>query len=186
MGRPPEHFMGYVHLYSIRVLDIMSEQDGCNSNGHVEVTAPAPKKDEVLIKVEAASLNPADWKLQKGMLRPILPSKFPFIPVSDVAGEVVEVGFGVKKFKPGDKVVAYLGLSLVKEGKLKTVIDSKHPLSEAEEAWVKSIDGHATGKIIDRCNPNGVTYALPVHGLCEAWEIEEAFRLKEEISEKGC
>ncbi|KAG5512697.1 hypothetical protein RHGRI_038880 [Rhododendron griersonianum] len=77
---------------------------------HVEVTAPAPKKDEVLIKVEAASLNPVDWKLQKGMLRPILPSKFPFIPVSDVAGEVVEVGFGVKKFKPGDKVVAYLSL----------------------------------------------------------------------------
>ncbi|KAF7120972.1 hypothetical protein RHSIM_Rhsim13G0050300 [Rhododendron simsii] len=75
---------------------------------HVEVTAPAPKKDEVLIKVEAASLNPIDWKMQKGVLRPILPSKFPYIPVTDVAGEVVEVGFGVKKFKPGDKVVAYL------------------------------------------------------------------------------
>ncbi|MBA0757502.1 hypothetical protein Gotri_020599 [Gossypium trilobum] len=28
------------------------------------------------------------------------------------------------------------------------VIDSKHPLSKAEEAWAKSIDGHATGKII--------------------------------------
>ncbi|KAA8543543.1 hypothetical protein F0562_021711 [Nyssa sinensis] len=39
-------------------------------------------------------------------------------------------------------------VNLVKEGKLKTVIDSKHPLSKAEDAWVKSIDGHATGKII--------------------------------------
>ncbi len=37
---------------------------------------------------------------------------------------------------------------LVKEGKLKTVIDSKHPLSKAEDAWAKSIGGHATGKII--------------------------------------
>ncbi|KAL6214310.1 hypothetical protein ACLB2K_013746 [Fragaria x ananassa] len=37
---------------------------------------------------------------------------------------------------------------LVKEGKLKIVIDSKYPLSKAEEAWGKSIDGHATGKII--------------------------------------
>ncbi|KAG8641993.1 hypothetical protein MANES_12G049702v8 [Manihot esculenta] len=36
----------------------------------------------------------------------------------------------------------------VKEGKLKTVIDSKHPLSEAECAWAKSIGGHATGKVI--------------------------------------
>ena len=39
-------------------------------------------------------------------------------------------------------------VNLVKEGKLKTVIDSKHPLSKAEDAWAKSIDGHATGKII--------------------------------------
>ena len=39
-------------------------------------------------------------------------------------------------------------VGLVKEGKLKTVIDSKHPLSKAEEAWAKSIDSHATGKII--------------------------------------
>ncbi|KAF7120627.1 hypothetical protein RHSIM_Rhsim13G0050200 [Rhododendron simsii] len=86
---------------------------------HVEVPVPTPKKYEVLLKVEAASLNPVDWKMQKGMLRPILPSKFPYIPgtimarvdlskVTDVAGEVVEVGFGVKKFKSGDKVVAYL------------------------------------------------------------------------------
>jgi NADPH:quinone reductase-like Zn-dependent oxidoreductase len=36
----------------------------------------------------------------------------------------------------------------VKDGKLKTIIDSKFPLSKAEDAWAKSIDGHATGKII--------------------------------------
>ncbi|CAI9768682.1 unnamed protein product [Fraxinus pennsylvanica] len=39
-------------------------------------------------------------------------------------------------------------VKLVKEGKLKTVIDSKHPLSRADEAWAKGIDGHATGKVI--------------------------------------
>lgn len=39
-------------------------------------------------------------------------------------------------------------MNLLKEGKVKTVIDSKHPLSKAEDAWAKSIDGHATGKII--------------------------------------
>lgn len=39
-------------------------------------------------------------------------------------------------------------VGLVKEGKLKTVIDSKHTLSEAEEAEAKRIDGHATGKTI--------------------------------------
>lgn len=36
----------------------------------------------------------------------------------------------------------------VKQGKLKVVIDCTHPLSEAGAAWAKSIDGHATGKIV--------------------------------------
>jgi NADPH:quinone reductase-like Zn-dependent oxidoreductase len=48
---------------------------------------------------------------------------------------------------PNGENLNYL-VNLVKEGKLKTVIDSKHPLSRAEDAWAKSIDSHATGKII--------------------------------------
>ncbi|PIN14015.1 Zinc-binding oxidoreductase [Handroanthus impetiginosus] len=75
---------------------------------HVEVPVPTPSKGEVLLKFEAVSLNPVDWKTQKGMLRPLLPRKFPFIPATDVAGAVTEVGAGVKNFKPGDKVVAVL------------------------------------------------------------------------------
>jgi NADPH:quinone reductase-like Zn-dependent oxidoreductase len=39
-------------------------------------------------------------------------------------------------------------VDLVKQGKLRTVIDSKYPLTKAEDGWAKSIDGHATGKII--------------------------------------
>ncbi|XP_062077690.1 chloroplast envelope quinone oxidoreductase homolog [Humulus lupulus] len=74
----------------------------------VEVVVPIPKKNEVLVKVEALALNPVDWKIQTGMLRPIFPRKFPHIPGTDVAGEIVEVGHGVTKFKAGDKVVATL------------------------------------------------------------------------------
>ncbi|ESW12675.1 hypothetical protein PHAVU_008G132900, partial [Phaseolus vulgaris] len=73
---------------------------------HVEVPLPTPSKGEVLIKLEAASLNPVDWKVQKGILWPLFPCKFPYIPGSDITGEVIEVGKGVQKFKPGDKVVA--------------------------------------------------------------------------------
>lgn len=51
---------------------------------HVEVPVPTPKTDEVLLKVEAVSLNPFDWKVQKGMLRPLLPRKFPHIPGKSV------------------------------------------------------------------------------------------------------
>ncbi|KAL5718202.1 hypothetical protein ACHQM5_011132 [Ranunculus cassubicifolius] len=71
---------------------------------HVEVPIPGPKNGEVLLKLEATSLNPVDWKIQKGALRPLFPRKFPYIPT----GEVVEAGPGVKNFKVGDKVVAVL------------------------------------------------------------------------------
>ncbi|TYI73081.1 hypothetical protein E1A91_D07G105900v1 [Gossypium mustelinum] len=75
---------------------------------HVEVPIPSPNKDEMLLKLDAISLNPVDWKIQEGVLRPFLPRKFPCIPASDVAGEVVKVGPGVTNFKAGDKVVATL------------------------------------------------------------------------------
>ena len=47
---------------------------------HVEVPVPIPKKDELLLKLEATSINPFDWRIQKGVLRPFLPRKFPHIP----------------------------------------------------------------------------------------------------------
>ncbi|WCJ37943.1 hypothetical protein M5689_019031 [Euphorbia peplus] len=81
---------------------------GASGLKHVEVAVPSLEKDEILIKNEAISLNPFDWKIQKGMARPLLPRKFPFIPALDVAGEVVELGAGVTDFKIGDKVVAML------------------------------------------------------------------------------
>ncbi|TQD87866.1 hypothetical protein C1H46_026569 [Malus baccata] len=36
------------------------------------------------------------------------------------------------------------------------------------------------------CEPNSVTYSILVHGYCEIDKLDEAFRLKEEMSEKGC
>ena len=48
---------------------------------------------------------------------------------------------------PESENLQYL-VNLVKEGKLKTIIDSKYPLGKAKDAWSKSIDGHATRKII--------------------------------------
>ncbi|KDP45282.1 hypothetical protein JCGZ_15147 [Jatropha curcas] len=75
---------------------------------HVEVPVPLPKKEEVLLKLEAASINPVDWKIQKGLLRPLVPRKLPYIPGTDVAGEVVDVGEGVTNFKVGEKVIGVL------------------------------------------------------------------------------
>ncbi|GMI69217.1 chloroplast envelope Quinone Oxidoreductase Homolog [Hibiscus trionum] len=113
---------------------------------HVEVPIPTPEKDEVLIKVEAASINPIDWKLQNGFARPFLPRKFPHVPGIDAAGEIVQVGSGVKSFKAGDKVVAALagGGALAEYAVAKeTSTVSRPPEVSAAEAAALPIAGLA-------------------------------------------
>lgn len=79
-----------------------------------EVEKPAPKDDEVLIKIHAVSINSRDWRMMRanpffirltpgGFLQP--KNK---ILGGDVAGRVEAVGSSVKQFKPGDEVFGYL------------------------------------------------------------------------------
>ena len=75
-----------------------------------EVAKPAPKADEVLVKVHAASVNAYDWhlltadiflvRLMGGGLR--RPKKA--IPGVDIAGRIEAAGSNVKQFRPGDEV----------------------------------------------------------------------------------
>ncbi|KAJ0809765.1 putative NADPH:quinone reductase [Helianthus annuus] len=111
---------------------------------HVEVPIPAPRKDEILLKVEAASINPIDWKIQDGFARPLLPKKFPWIPLSDVAGEVVEVGPGVKNFKAGDKIVSTLGGPSAGGGLAEYAV-AKESLTVARPPEVSAADGACLG-----------------------------------------
>ncbi|KAB1225534.1 hypothetical protein CJ030_MR1G017491 [Morella rubra] len=103
---------------------------------HVEVPVPTPRKDELLLKLEATTLNPIDWKIQKGILRPFLPRKFPHIP-----GEVVEVGPGVKSFKAGDKVVAKI--SHAEGGGLAEFAVSKENLTVSRPPQVSAAEAAA-------------------------------------------
>jgi NADPH:quinone reductase-like Zn-dependent oxidoreductase len=78
-----------------------------------EVEQPTPAADEVLVKVLAVSVNPADWRSMRakpffsratlGLLRPKHR-----IPGVDIAGRVEAVGSDVTQFTPGDEVYANL------------------------------------------------------------------------------
>ncbi|CAD0108825.1 unnamed protein product [Aureobasidium uvarum] len=67
----------------------------------------SPPADYLTIKHRAIALNPIDFKLQDIAIFPFL--AYPTILGLDVAGEVVEVGSAVSKFKPGDRVLAVAG-----------------------------------------------------------------------------
>ncbi|WP_369975601.1 zinc-dependent alcohol dehydrogenase family protein [Xanthomonas bundabergensis] len=65
---------------------------------------PRPGPDELLVKVAAVSLNYRDTLVVNGGLLPERP-RMPFVPVSDMAGEVVELGSKTSRFRIGDRVM---------------------------------------------------------------------------------
>ena len=74
-----------------------------------EVEKPVPEDDEVLVKVHAASVNPADWHLLRGepyVARLQLGLRKPKEKVlgCDVAGQVEAVGENAEMLRPGDEV----------------------------------------------------------------------------------
>ena len=71
-----------------------------------DVVVPTPAAGELLIKVQAASVNPLDWKTRAGYLKDFFPHSLPFIPGWDGSGVVEAVGSGVTQFKQGDEVYA--------------------------------------------------------------------------------
>ena len=74
-----------------------------------EVAWPAPKGDEVLIRVHGSSINGTDLHLRGGGLGILMAGQLPFTPGFDVAGEVAGCGPEVTAYRPGDRVYALLG-----------------------------------------------------------------------------
>ena len=69
-----------------------------------EVQAPAIGPDDVLLDVDAAGVNPLDWKIRSGALAQLMPLPLPFILGWDVAGTIASVGENVRGFMPGNAV----------------------------------------------------------------------------------
>ena len=69
-----------------------------------DVGSPAPGREEVHVRIDAASINPIDLKLAQGALRSVQRLALPICLGFDVAGEVRACGDAVSRFRPGDRV----------------------------------------------------------------------------------
>jgi NADPH2:quinone reductase len=67
-----------------------------------DMPVPETAEDQVLVKIEAAGVNPVDTYLRSG--NHAHAPQLPYTPGKDAAGIVEKVGSGVTNFKPGDRV----------------------------------------------------------------------------------
>ncbi|ROW07220.1 hypothetical protein VMCG_03814 [Cytospora schulzeri] len=82
---------------------ISGTEKGFDGLEYGDVQVPKVGENDVLVKIQGASLNYRDLIIPMGQYP--FPTKFPVAAGSDGAGEVVEVGSRVSRFQPGDKVV---------------------------------------------------------------------------------
>ena len=80
----------------------LSMPGGLDNLKVIEADNPSLNSDEVLLKVSASSLNYHDLMVALGLI----PTEDKRVPLSDAAGEIVEIGNEVTKWKSGDHVMS--------------------------------------------------------------------------------
>ena len=100
---------------------------------------PVPQRGEVLVRVHAVSLNYRDLMVVEGRYNPKM--HLPRIPCSDGAGEVVAVGEGVTRVKPGDRVAGIF---------MQNWIDGEPDAAKIKGALGGDIDGMLAEQVVLR------------------------------------
>jgi alcohol dehydrogenase len=88
---------------------VLNRYGDAEGSALMDVAAPAPGPDDILVNLRAAGLNPVDFKFRQGQLRVINRPRLPFVLGNEFAGEVVAVGGNAKRFSAGDRVFARVG-----------------------------------------------------------------------------
>ena len=132
--------MSTVHAKTMKAIQF-TEYGGPDVLNFIDIERPEIGDQEVLVEVKAIGVNYADTARREGKY--VVPTKLPFIPGAEVAGEVVAIGKDVKRLKPGMRVV-----SLIESG-----------------AYAQFVSVHE--RVLTEI-PNGVEYsdavALPLQG----------------------
>ena len=112
-----------------------------------DIPSPEAGKGQVKVKVKAAGLNFPDTLIIEGKYQ--IKPELPFSPGGEMAGEVIAVGEGVQRFKPGQRVMGLTGYGafaeeiLVPETNLIPVPDGMDDHTAAAFSMVYGTSYHA-------------------------------------------
>jgi NADPH:quinone reductase-like Zn-dependent oxidoreductase len=77
----------------------------------IDMPVPVPADNEVLVRMVAAGVNPADERVRSGEFKAIFPFRLPKVMGGEFSGEVVERGADVTDIEVGDQVYGYVDLA---------------------------------------------------------------------------
>lgn len=91
------------------------QMTGYGGSEVVEINRNAPPPSDpsagmVLVKIKAAGVNPADWKIREGYMQKLVPLRFPSTMGMDFSGVIEKVGNSVFDLKLGDEVYGQAGV----------------------------------------------------------------------------
>jgi len=89
----------------------LHEFGGADKLIYEDAPKPSPGPGEVLVRVHAAGVNPADWKVREGYFEAMIPHALPLILGWDVSGTIEAVGDGVTEWAVGDVIWANLDIA---------------------------------------------------------------------------
>ena len=92
-----------------------------------EISVPKPAAGQVLVRIDAIGVNPVETYIRAGKYGP---KQFPFTPGTDAGGVIEEVGQGVSKFRPGDRVYTSGSISGTYAQKALCTESQVHPLPQ--------------------------------------------------------
>lgn len=103
-----------------------SEHGPADVMHYVDLPDPVAGPGQILVKLEAASVTPFDWKLRAGHLQNHFTLPMPSVPGRDGGGTVVSVSDGVTEFEIGDRVAVMAGVFAQGGYAEMIAVDEKH------------------------------------------------------------
>jgi NADPH2:quinone reductase len=118
-----------------------------------EVAEPSPGPEDILVKVTAVGLNFFDTLMLRNQYQVSPP--LPFSPGAEIAGVIESVGASVTEFKPGQRIVAFIGGNGCREKivtKAKNAVPIPDGVSDEVAAGIPITYGTALHGLKDRAN----------------------------------
>jgi alcohol dehydrogenase len=84
----------------------LTHYGGPEGTALIDLPRPSPRAGELLVRVNAAGLNPVDYKTRAGMLKVIHRYPLPIVMGNELSGVVEDAGPGAVRFARGDRVFA--------------------------------------------------------------------------------